>query len=263
MDIALCFSHPANIIIAGPTKSGKTTFVSKLLQYQLIDPFPTRLVLVYSCPQPIYQQWRAWYPQLEMIEGFNADIATMFDRQTDNLLILDDQMTAAGAGNDLIDLFTRVSHHSNLTIIYLVQNIFPKGPSQRTASLNASNIVLFQNSRDRQQIDHLSREMYPGHKHYLPQVLEDLTKEWARAYLVTNFDNTLPPEARVYTGIFPGEQLRFFEPGSIKGGGSRKRKHEEVQAPNKCRVINLIEVSSPRSATSSAPSQTRSTRSKK
>ena len=42
------FSHPTTIMIAGPTFSGKTTFVRRMLHEEMIDPSPQRIIWVYK-----------------------------------------------------------------------------------------------------------------------------------------------------------------------------------------------------------------------
>ncbi|KFM83158.1 hypothetical protein X975_06245, partial [Stegodyphus mimosarum] len=39
--------HPFTMVVAGPTSSGKTVFVKKLVQHRSIDPFPTKIVWCY------------------------------------------------------------------------------------------------------------------------------------------------------------------------------------------------------------------------
>ncbi len=42
------FSHPTTIMIAGPTFSGKTTFVRRMLHEDMIEPSPQRIVWIYK-----------------------------------------------------------------------------------------------------------------------------------------------------------------------------------------------------------------------
>ena len=41
-----------------------------------------------------------------------------------NLIVIDDQMIEAGRDNRIVNLFTKGSHHRNLSVIYIVQNLF-------------------------------------------------------------------------------------------------------------------------------------------
>ena len=67
------------------------------------------------------------------------------------MLILDDQIDEAGESKMLAKLFTKGSHHRNLTVIYLVQNVVKQARSQRTVSLNSHYNVVFRNKRDASQ----------------------------------------------------------------------------------------------------------------
>ena len=56
--------------------------------------------------------------------------------QEGGLLVLDDLMEG---GNDkrVLDLFTKDSHHQNITIMYLCQGMFPPGKYSKSISRNA------------------------------------------------------------------------------------------------------------------------------
>ena len=43
------------------------------------------------------------------------------------------------------NLFTKGSHHRNVSVVFLAQNLFPKNKFARTMRLNAHYIVLFKN----------------------------------------------------------------------------------------------------------------------
>ena len=52
-----------------------------------------------------------------------------------NLIVFDDQMIAASKDKLIENLFTRGSHHRNLSVIYIVQNLFHQGKGSRSISL--------------------------------------------------------------------------------------------------------------------------------
>ena len=53
-----------------------------------------------------------------------------------NLIIFDDLMTDAKCDKRIADLFTKGSHHRNISIVYLTQNVFPQGKVCRDIALN-------------------------------------------------------------------------------------------------------------------------------
>ena len=52
------FRQPSNILISGPSQSGKSNFIYKLLTYkkQLINPIPKTVIYVYSGQHPLVQK---------------------------------------------------------------------------------------------------------------------------------------------------------------------------------------------------------------
>jgi hypothetical protein len=52
----------------------------------------------------------------------------------------------------MASLFTEKSHHRNIIVMYIVQNLFHRGKHHRVISLNAHYMVLFRNPRDVSQI---------------------------------------------------------------------------------------------------------------
>ena len=65
-------------------------------------------------------------PGIEFNEGIPEDIDSgdYLDVSKRNLIIVDDLMTKSGKDKRIADLFIKGSHHRNLSIIYIVQNIF-------------------------------------------------------------------------------------------------------------------------------------------
>ena len=128
------WKHPFTCIVAGPTGCGKTTFVARLLRNAsaMIDPPPEQVTWYYG-------QWQSAYesldiPNLRLEEG----LPKSFDTGKRNVVVLDDLM--AETDGRVTELFTKKSHHSNTSVIYLVQNRFPKHKESRTISLNTQNI---------------------------------------------------------------------------------------------------------------------------
>ena len=48
MSCTLPFQHPTTILIAGPTLSGKTTFVKRVISNEMIQPPPERIIWFYK-----------------------------------------------------------------------------------------------------------------------------------------------------------------------------------------------------------------------
>ena len=76
------------------------------------------------------------------------------------LIVLDDIMDSAYS-TKVSELCTKASHHSYISLCIITQNLFHQCPSSRDSSLNSKYIVAFKNPRDKTQIVHLARQVYP------------------------------------------------------------------------------------------------------
>ena len=141
-------SKSATFLISGPSNCDKTFFVSnfiKSLNY-LMSPLPEQIVWCYSIWQKAYDQIEADF--IQSIPNFDY-----FDGKP-TLLVIDNLM---GQNIEIMTkFFTRGSHHLNLTIFYLVQNLFFRGI--RTISLNSQIVILFKNPRDSKQLSFFARQ---------------------------------------------------------------------------------------------------------
>ena len=69
-------------------------------------------------------------PNIEFVKGIPTALeqeAYFSPVNKRNLIVIDDQMIEAGKDNRMVNLFTKGSHHRNLSIIYIVQNLFHQG----------------------------------------------------------------------------------------------------------------------------------------
>jgi hypothetical protein len=71
-------------------------------------------------------------------------------------VILDDVYS-----QQVCNLFTKGSHHRNISVISITQNLFHQGRYCRDISLNTKYIVVLKNVRDKSQFRHLARQVYP------------------------------------------------------------------------------------------------------
>ena len=67
------------------------------------------------------------------------------------------------ATNDkrVLDLFTKHSHHQNVTVLYLCQDMFPVGKYAKSISRNAHYIVAFKNPRDQLGVRNVLLRSFP------------------------------------------------------------------------------------------------------
>jgi hypothetical protein len=112
---------------------------------------------------------------VEFVQGIPIDLEkdSYIDPSVRNMIVLDDLMATAAKDPRVTDLFTEGSHHRNLSVIVLDQNLYyNKDPTQ---GRNCQYLVLFNNPVAKQQIMTLCRQMYPGKVLYFLQKFEEAT----------------------------------------------------------------------------------------
>ena len=198
MDVRL--QHPFTCTIAGPTQSGKTQFVVRLIKHanELITLPPENIVYCYGEFQPLF----AKLPGVEFHEGLPE--VKRFDGRRRELLIIDDLMNEAD--ETVCKLFTKLSHHRNVSVVFLTQNLFHKSPHVRTMNLNTHYLVLFKNPRDVTQVATLARQM--GKSKFVLEAFEDATKE-RYGYLLIDLKPETDEKYRLRTNIFPDDDRQY------------------------------------------------------
>ena len=118
-------------------------------------------------------------------------------------------MEEAGSSYMLQNLSTKGSHNRNLTIIYLLQNMYNAGTSQRTVSLNKHYNVVFNNPQDARHFRCLASQMHPGDFYWRIGAFLDATAK-THGYLVLDHQPKTDDGKRVVSNILPGEDLTYY-----------------------------------------------------
>jgi hypothetical protein len=191
------FIHPFALTVCGMSGSGKTIFVLKFIKKAEIVPPPEKVLFCYGEYQKIFDNYKR---DITFKQGL-PDVK-QFDGKQRTLLIIDDMMTESN--EDVSNIFTKYSHHRNISVIFLTQNLFYKSRHSRTMSLNTHYMVIFKNPRDKLQIATLARQMFPNNSKYLVDAYEQATRE-PYQYLVIDLKPETDDRFRVRSNIFPGE----------------------------------------------------------
>ena len=124
-------------------------------------------------------------------------------------MVLDDQMGVASSSTSVADLISKGSRHSNLTVIYLVQNVFNQGKSQKTISLNSYYSVVFLNGRDALQFRTIAYQICPNYIKWLVDSFTDaISKPFG--YLVLEDHPFTPEDQTVISNILTIDQLTYY-----------------------------------------------------
>ena len=204
--------QPFNMLVSGPSKSGKTTFVSNLMKVSqdMFEKRPDYVILYYGNEQPLYQEMFRLNLIHEMI-NFNEldpnydDIYNKiqpFKEKNGSLIIFDDTLSDIKPGFEKI--FQVLGHHNNCSLIYLTQNLFYNSKPFRNLSLQLDYIVLMRNLREGSQIRSLALQLCPGNFKFIINVYEAAT-ELPYSYLFIDCGANSLKELRLRSNIFPDE----------------------------------------------------------
>ena len=199
------FKAPFGCLISGSSGSGKTTIVERIIDNadKMIEPSPKAIIFYYAHWQPAYERLKS--RGVHFVKG--VPIVDDMRKFQGCLICIDDQMSA----NISADFFTKAVHHENVSIIYIVQNLFAKNSEHRTISLNCHYIILTKSPRDKSQINCLARQVYPNKPGILSEAFEDSTKE-GFGYIALDFSQKTDDKYRLRTAIFPNEDNWVYIP---------------------------------------------------
>ena len=159
---AFRFHTPSSILVVGPSGSGKTVFTEKLVldNNDLFD---------HHAPVPVHYCYGAWQDRFQTMqdrgvhfhEGIPDTLDQWFPHRRGGILVLDDLMDEGSNDKRVLDLFTKHSHHQNVTVLYLCQDMFPVGKYAKSISRNAHYIVAFKNPRDQLGVRNVLLQSFP------------------------------------------------------------------------------------------------------
>lgn len=202
------FKTPTSIMVSGPTQAGKTVLARRLLmnKHMLFDQEINKVVYCYGAYQPGFAELERNVENIIFVEGFPDNVMDLFDNQP-GILVIDDLMADCSNDQRMADLLTKHSHHKNITVIYIVQNLFPPGKFSRTISLNCHYIIAFKNCRDSLGISTLIQQAFcaKNDRNFAMECFQDSTNKMY-GYLLFDMHPVTPINFRLRTNIFPNEQ---------------------------------------------------------
>ncbi len=221
------FIHPFTMLVAAGSGFGKTYWVKRLLaeKERLIQPVPKRIVWCYVQWQPLYDEIKEMDPTIEFVEGLPINLdAGFFDRDIANLMIVDDMMTDITKDNRLTHLYTRGSHHENLSVICLLQNLYYK--NTQTMRRNSHYLVLFDMPMDKTQVRTMSHQMFPSSPYHLLQTYDKAVSK-PYGYLVVVSKPNIKQHDRLKTDIFHDDVPKAAEKPQTE---SKRKTDEDLNA---------------------------------
>ena len=192
------------LFISGPSRCGKTFFVSDLLQnIQTFAKQPPSLVIY------IYKVWQSKFDEMNnVVHIFLEDQKDIVDKVKEYatgapILIVFDDMINSSSLSELAPLFTVDARHMNMSLVFLTQRMFVNDEYFRQISQNCDYFIIFKNPRNSSEIRTLAQQITPGSLHLINMYIE-ATKE-PFSYLFINLTQECPPEVKYLSQFFMRE----------------------------------------------------------
>lgn len=201
---------PFTALIAGPTGCGKTETIFQLIENasQVANPPPYEIIYCYGAYQKRFDSVKG----VRFVEGM-IDVLEEVPRDGKNRwLIIDDLMDEEGGKTSSNALYTKHSHHMNISVFFIVQNLFHK--AIRTVSINSHYMFLFKNPRAMSSVQHLGSQLFPNTGGFFVEAFRDATEK-PFSYLFVDMKQETDERMRVRAG--------FFSPAPIIAYASRRR----------------------------------------
>lgn len=113
----------------------------------MIYPQITKIIYCYSEFKPSLE----WGDITTYSKGYSEDLISRDKLQNHRTLLVIDDLSDEVDADEMTRLFTKLSHHRSISVLFLVQNLFYKGlRSMRTVSMNALYTIVFKSARDSQ-----------------------------------------------------------------------------------------------------------------
>jgi hypothetical protein len=205
------FKHPWSCIIAGLSNSGKTQLLIRIIKQRDLV-FDTKFHEIIWCYREVGAIPRDLKNEriIRFVQGVPShnDIVSDGDVSKPRLVILDDLQRESSKNDAVVDLFTRGSHHKNISVFAILQNIFNSGKNKREMSINASYIIYMKSPRGKTQIFYLARQLLPEDPKVVIEAYNDSTSK-PFGYLHIDLKQNTPDSQRLCTNILPDEGFTF------------------------------------------------------
>lgn len=217
------WSHPSSTLLSGPSNSGKTSLLTKILKNRdnLFTGSKKQTILFYNHWQPIYDEWVSSsliaysHQGVPNIEDFKS-LCSYYTLEDGVFVVFDDLGSQILRNIEFFEeLFVVLSHHMRISIFLVIHNLFEKG--LRKISLNSNRIILTNNCRDISQISFFARQCFPGSSNFLPSVYNFICNLQPYGYLVLDFCQNKNRYLKVTSNWF-GDQtcIMSFSENNIK-----------------------------------------------
>lgn len=234
MDLAEDYEYfnlrpPFLTCVLGSTNTGKTTLVARILEnWENVTTSPPppiwQVIIVFEHHQPLYDRIinavRSKYPGVKERWMWGWDESAMSDSNLfqnseggQTVLIIDDSLHKLNKSNAFVNICRGGSHHSNISVFLIAQDLTAIGNELRGAIRNMKYVIITQPASH--TINYLKRNLFPQSNLNYVQAFE-FAKQHAQnpdyPYLVLSNVSGCPVDRSVFTGMLDGEEGFVFAP---------------------------------------------------
>ena len=192
---------PFSLIVAGPSACGKTTFVLNLLKNssRVIDNEFDYILWFYgeSFPKDIDLFSR----NIQFYKGLPDSFDNLIDSSKTGLAIFDDLMSECGNNKLITEFFTKRTHHENVSIIFITQNLFHEGKERKNFVKNTTYLCIFNSPLDQTISYYLGRKLLPKHSKIFINIFSRAVKT-PHGYLFIDGHQRTPSDAMFRSDMF-------------------------------------------------------------
>ena len=219
---------PATCIITGPSDSGKTFLLSRLL-VSGANAFDIRgkIDRVIYCYDTYVESTFKYLAenglQVELIKGIPEDVERFeFDSTLNNVIIFDDLADQAVKSRVVSKFFTQDSHHKRVFVFLLSQNFYTSGIEATTISKNATYNILMKNIQANQIRIYASQNYSSSDRaNNLIKSYELISEASPYGYLLVDRTKFVAPEYSLRTDILKGFNCVVLTDKFSAAAGSR------------------------------------------
>lgn len=201
---------PFGCVVAGPSSSGKSAFIRKLIDnaQELIDPPPRSILYCYGEYNSLVSEFQK-YATIDLYAGVPSD--EMIKRQPKPALIILDDLLYSVDPKQLSELFTKKAHHNNLGLIFVAQDVFDR--KIKVARQNSQYIVLTRAPSSALSIRNLGTQLFPGQLQFFMDAYKQATRD-QYTHLFIDLHPTSDSALRLRSNIFRenGEHTSIYIP---------------------------------------------------
>ena len=212
------FQPNSTICLTGPSACGKSSLVYELLKFreQLFNNHPLKILYCYNIYQPLYDTMQDTLSPFSLHYGLpTIEKLKSFCDSSHNIVIIDDLSHLLVQNPEMEIMFTQLCHHMNISVIFVLHNLYQQGKCARTFALNTKYMILFKSPRGMSQIKILGGQTFPQKSQYLMESYKDATSKFY-GYLLIDFSPNLDDSLRLRSDILPSDTLKVYIPSDCE-----------------------------------------------